>query len=110
MIRPVLRADDPALTAYVLGELSDAERAEVESAAEADPAVRAALDEAAAAAGVLAIALRSRPRFDAARRDSRPRGDRRPGPIAHRAPAAMGPLRRDGRRRDGGRVRVDAAV
>ena len=65
MIRPVLRADDPALTAYVLGELTDAERAEVECAAEADPAVRAALDEAAAAAGVLTIALKQESSSDA---------------------------------------------
>lgn len=37
--------EDPRLTAYVLGELSAAEAAEIEQAAAADPAVRMALEE-----------------------------------------------------------------
>ena len=65
MIRPVLRPDDPAVTAYALGELSGAERADVESAAAADPAVRAAIDEATAAAGVLTVALKQELSSDA---------------------------------------------
>ena len=54
----MIRPDDWQVTAYALGELSERERVDVETAAAADPAVRSALDEAAAAAGVLTAALR----------------------------------------------------
>ena len=53
------RPDDWQVTAYALGELSERERVDVETAAAADPAVRAALDDATAAAGVLTAALRT---------------------------------------------------
>ncbi len=61
----MIRQDDPMLTAYVLGELSPAERAEVDLAAASDPAVRAAIDEAVAAAGVLTTALKQEQSSDA---------------------------------------------
>ena len=54
----MIRPDDPMVTAYVLGELSTAERAAVDAAAAGDPGLRAAIDEAAAVAGVLTAAMR----------------------------------------------------
>jgi secreted protein with Ig-like and vWFA domain len=53
--------DDPRLTAYALGELSGAERAEVEVALAGDPAARAAVDEIRALAAQLEGALAEEP-------------------------------------------------
>src|SRR4051812_3766508 len=49
--------DDPKLTAYALGELNGAERAEVESILKNDPAAQAAVDEIRALATRLESAL-----------------------------------------------------
>lgn len=54
-------ADDPRLTAYALGELPEAERAEVEALLRDDPAARAALEETASLAGLLKEELRAEP-------------------------------------------------
>jgi secreted protein with Ig-like and vWFA domain len=53
--------DDPKLTAYALGELSGAERTEVETALTGDPAARAAVDEIRALAAQLEGALADEP-------------------------------------------------
>src|SRR4051812_22100310 len=53
--------DDPRLTAYALGELDDADRAEVESALADDPSGRLAVEEIRATAQLLAEGLRREP-------------------------------------------------
>jgi Ca-activated chloride channel homolog len=56
-----LLPDDPKLTAYALGELDGAERAAVEAAVGADPALRAAVDDIRALAAQLETALAQEP-------------------------------------------------
>ncbi len=52
-----LHPEDPRLTAYVLGELKPEDAAAVETAAENDPAVRAAIDEMEDVGGLLTDTL-----------------------------------------------------
>ena len=52
-----LSADDPRLTAYALGELEGAERAEVEKALQNDPAAQATVEEIRRTAGLLQAAF-----------------------------------------------------
>lgn len=54
---PALLPDDPRLTAYALDALDAADRAAVEAALAADPALRALVDETRAAAATLSAAL-----------------------------------------------------
>ncbi len=54
---PALLPDDPRLTAYALDALDAADRAAVEAALAADPALRAVVDETRAAAATLSAAL-----------------------------------------------------
>ena len=53
--------DDPRLTAYVLGELSDAERETVEAHLTTSPACRRAVEELRATTVLLDEALQSEP-------------------------------------------------
>ncbi len=53
--------DDPRLTAYALGELPEAERAEVEAAVQADPALQTAVAEIRDLASDLTVALEGEP-------------------------------------------------
>lgn len=59
MNEPRITKDDPRLTAYALGELEGDERAEVEAAVCAHPALRAHVDEIRALAGQIEDALTS---------------------------------------------------
>ncbi len=54
---PTLLPDDPRLTAYALGELEGAERAAIETALRADPALRAEVGSIRATAAQLGTAL-----------------------------------------------------
>lgn len=56
-----LSPDDPRLTAYALGELESAERAQVAAAIAGDPVAQAAVDEIRALAGRLEEALENEP-------------------------------------------------
>ena len=64
--------DDPKLTAYALGELSGAERDEVEARLAADPALRAEADAIRAVAGRIGAVLAAEPAraLDPARREA----------------------------------------
>jgi len=53
--------DDPRVTAYALGELEGAERAEIEAAVQRDPALRAAVEEIRAMARQLEESFSSEP-------------------------------------------------
>lgn len=56
-----LTPDDPRLTAYALGELDDADRAAVEAALAADPALRAVVDDIRGFSGQLQATLAAEP-------------------------------------------------
>jgi hypothetical protein len=56
-----MNADDPRLTAFALDELEGEEQARVAAAVAADPLLQVAVDEIRAAAGQLAVALKSEP-------------------------------------------------
>lgn len=58
---PSLSPDDPLITAYALGELDGPERAAVEAALAANPALRTAVDNIRATADQLEIALAAEP-------------------------------------------------
>jgi Ca-activated chloride channel homolog len=74
--------DDPRLTAYVLGELDDADRAAVEAALAADPACRQAVEELRQTSAVLFEALQSEPApaLDESRREQIRRSAAQPVP------------------------------
>ncbi|MBI5382460.1 MAG: von Willebrand factor type A domain-containing protein [Opitutae bacterium] len=55
-MNPISR-DDPKVTAYALGELDHAERAEVEAALQADPVLRAEVEKIRATAKAVEVAL-----------------------------------------------------
>ncbi len=63
--------NDPRLTAYALGELSEAERGEVESALAESPAARADVEKTRELTGLLTSRLKSEvaPKFDGERKD-----------------------------------------
>ncbi|WAC18149.1 von Willebrand factor type A domain-containing protein [Luteolibacter sp. SL250] len=66
-----LHPDDPRITAYVLGELTPEDAAAVEAAAENDPAVKAAIEEAGSFGGILSDALVSeKPKLRPAQRQA----------------------------------------
>ncbi|MHC4876284.1 MAG: YfbK domain-containing protein [Planctomycetota bacterium] len=61
MTNPSFNPDDPRLTAFVLGEIDDADRAEIEQLLEASPEARAFVDDLQDTIGVLRDELSSEP-------------------------------------------------
>ena len=61
MTTPAFNPDDPRLTAFVLGEIGDSDRAEIEQLLETSPAAQAAVKEIEETIGVLKEGLSSEP-------------------------------------------------
>ena len=61
MTTPAFNPDDPRLTAFVLGEIGDSDRAEIEQLLETSPAAQAAVKEIEETIGVLKEGLASEP-------------------------------------------------
>ena len=61
MTNPAFNPEDPRLTAFVLGEIDDSDRAEIEQLLETSPEAQAAVKEIEETIGVLKVSLASEP-------------------------------------------------
>ena len=61
MTNPAFNPEDPRLTAFVLGEIDDSDRAEIEQLLETSQEAQAAVKEIEETIGVLKVSLASEP-------------------------------------------------